>query len=120
MRVRKGIRRRSRLEPAEGLEVDSQTPFYLPWIKYRSRDLAKVCRLIKSQIVCATVARVTWLEVVKDIGELHCKLEADALREPNIFGQRRIHVPPGQSAKIANTAATGIYSENTTSKSVKD
>jgi hypothetical protein len=100
--------------------VDSQTPFYLPRVEYRSRDLAKVCRLIESQIVCATVARITRLEVVKDIGELHGELEANALREPNIFSQRRIHVPPGQTAKVADTAATGIDPENTTSKSVKD
>lgn len=102
------------------LEVNSQTEFHLTRVEDRSGDFAKIRRLVKSQVVGAAVAWVTWLEVVKDISELHCELQPHSFRELDVLCERRIHVPARQTSQVARAAATGIEAKNTSPESAED
>jgi hypothetical protein len=100
--------------------VNSQTEFHLPRVEDRSGDFAKIRRLVKSQVVRAAVAWITWLKVVKDISDLHCELQANSFRELEFLCQRRIHVPARQASQVARAAATCIEAKNTSPESGED
>ena len=99
--------------------MDSHTPLHLTRIEDCSRDLAKICRLVKSQVVRASVARITWLKMIEDISELNCELEAHALSELDVLRERCIQVPSGQTSKIAGTAAACVDAEDASPKHIK-
>jgi len=100
--------------------VNSQTEFHLSRVEDRSGDFAKIRRLVKSQVVRAAVAWVTWLKVVKDISELHCELQSHSFRELYVLRKGRIHVPARQTSQVARATATGIEAKNTSPESGED
>ena len=80
-----------------GLEVNSQSPLNLPRVKYGRSDFAEVCSARQPQVVRTGVTRITWLEVVEDVGELHCELQAHTFSDLDVLSERRIHVPSVQA-----------------------
>ena len=77
--------------------MDSQTPLHLSRIVNRAGDPAEILLLVKTQIIRASIARIGWLKVVKDIRELHRELQPNAFSYLNILGQRSVHVPALQA-----------------------
>ena len=101
--------------------MDSHTKFHLPGIVNGVCDLAEIRRLVQPQIICAVIARIVGLKVVKDVGKLHRELQTNTLCELKILRQRRIDVPSRQTSKVTDApAATRIQAENASSKQAID
>ena len=100
--------------------MDSQPPLYLPRIVDRGGDLAKVGWLIQSQVIRAGIARVTWLKVVEDVGELHGELKTDPLSYLEVLGEGRVQIPARQASKVAGASATRVDAENASPKIIEN
>ena len=68
-------------------------PLHLPRIVNRAGNPAKILLLVQPQIIRASIARIGWLKVVKDVGELHRELQPNAFGNLNILGERSVQVP---------------------------
>ena len=99
--------------------MDSQPPLHLARIENGIGDFAEIRWLVQPQIVRAVIARVVRLEVVKDVGELHGELDADAFTYLNVLREGRVHVPTLQAPKVARAAATRVDAENASPKHIK-
>ena len=97
------------------LEVDSHTKFHLPRIVYRVGDLAEIRRLVQPQIICAVIARIVGLKVVKDVGKLHRELQTNAFGNLNIV--RPSFQPPAAPAafRLAQISETCTFANRAAS-----
>src|SRR5438128_2521600 len=87
------------------LEGDSQTELRLPRRNGLACDPAKRCRRVNIQ------SRVARREVVKDIGELKARSNANALLDLEVLAQCQVHVPNAGTAQIVVATATAIHPE---------